>query len=56
MTSRQGAQAGACRDNVTAWLKYLANQSRHRRDHNDSLATYDLAWLWNEVGIPERRV
>jgi hypothetical protein len=56
MTPRQASQAAAGRDKVTAWLKYLENQSHHRRDHDDPLATYDLAWLWRELGIPERRV
>jgi hypothetical protein len=55
MTPRQAAQATAGRDNVMAWLKYLENQS-HNRGHDDPLATYDLTWLWSELGIPERRV
>jgi hypothetical protein len=54
--SAANRQAGACRDKVTVWLKYLENQSRHRRDHNDPLATCDFAWLLSEFGIPERRV
>jgi hypothetical protein len=56
MTPRQAAQATAGRDKVTAWLKYLENQAHHWRDRDDPLATYDLAWLWSELGIPERRV
>ena len=56
MTPRQAAQAAASRDKVTAWLKYLENQSHHRRDRDDPLTTYDITWLWNELGIPERRV
>jgi hypothetical protein len=56
MTPRQAAQAAANRDKVTAWLKYLENQSHNRRDHDDPLATYDVTWLWSELGIPERRV
>jgi hypothetical protein len=27
-----------------------------RRGHDDPHATYDLTWLWSELGIPERRV
>lgn len=56
MTPRQAARAAAGRDKVTVWLKYLENQAHHRRDHDDPLATYDLAWLWSELGLPERRV
>jgi hypothetical protein len=56
MTPRQAAQAVASRDKVTAWLKYLENQSHNRWNHNDPLATYDVTWLWSELGIPERRV
>jgi len=32
------------------------DQSHHQRDYDDTLATYDLAWLLSELGIPERRV
>jgi hypothetical protein len=56
MTPRQAALAVASRDKVTAWLKYLENQSHNRWNHNDPLATYDVTWLWSELGIPERRV
>jgi hypothetical protein len=56
MTPRQAAQATSSRDKVAEWLKYLENQAHHRRDHDDPLATYDTAWLWRELGIPERRV
>ena len=56
MTPRQAAQATAGRDKVTAWLKYLENRSHNQRGHDDPLATYDLTWLWSELGIPERRV
>jgi hypothetical protein len=56
MTPRQAAQEAASSDKVTAWLKYLENQSHNQRNHDDPLATYDVAWLWTELGIPERRV
>ena len=56
LTPRQAAQAAEGRDKVAEWLKYLENQAHHRRDHDDPLATYDTAWLWSELGIPERRV
>lgn len=56
MTPRQAAQATAGRDKVMAWLKYLENQSHNRQGHDDPLATYDLTWLWSELGIRERRV
>ncbi len=56
MTPRQAAQGAESRDKVTEWLKYLENQAHHRRDQDDPLATYDTAWLWRELGIPEQRV
>jgi hypothetical protein len=56
MTPRQAARAAASRDKVTSWLKYLENQSHNRRNRDDPLATYDLTWLWSELGIPEQRV
>jgi hypothetical protein len=56
MTPRQAVRAAASRDKVTSWLKYLENQSHNRRERDDPLATYDLTWLWSELGILERRV
>ena len=36
--------------------QYLENQSHRGRDLLDSLASYDLSWMWSELGIAERRV
>jgi hypothetical protein len=56
MTPREAARTAAGRARVATWLKYLENQSRKRRDPGDPLATYDVGWLWTELGVTELRV
>jgi hypothetical protein len=55
MTPRQAVGTAAGRAKVVTWLKYLENQSQKRPDPGDAIATYDLAWLWTELGIAELR-
>jgi hypothetical protein len=56
MTPREAARTAAGRARVATWLKYLENQSRKRHDPGDPLATYDVGWLWTELGVAELRV
>ena len=55
MTPREAAKTAAGRAKVVTWLKYLENQSRKRPDPGDPLATYDVGWLWTELGVTELR-
>jgi hypothetical protein len=32
-----------------------SNRSQERPDPGDAIATYDLAWLWTELGVAELR-
>jgi hypothetical protein len=45
-------QAG--RDQLAVWLKHLENLSG-RQLVDDPMATYDFAWMWQELGIEELR-
>jgi hypothetical protein len=42
------------RERVTEWLKYLEN-SETRRARVEGERPYDFAWMWQELGIAERR-
>lgn len=51
---RQAAKTGKGRDKVVAWLKMLENSSgRHEPD--DPIASYDFAWMWEELGVADHR-
>jgi uncharacterized protein (DUF2384 family) len=53
-TPRQAARTKAGRAKVVAWLKYLENGTA-QRDPDDPMATYDLSWLWAELGLADQR-
>jgi hypothetical protein len=53
-TPRQAARTKAGRVKVVAWLKYLENGAA-RRAPGDPMATYDLSWLWAELGSADER-
>jgi hypothetical protein len=56
MTPREAATTAAGRAKVAAWLKYLENQSRKRHEPGNPLASYDIGWLWIELGVTELRM
>jgi hypothetical protein len=43
------------RAKVVDWLKTLENHMAQMAGHNDEMATYDLSWLWTELGVDELR-
>jgi len=53
-TPRQAARTKARRVKVVAWLKYLENGAAQRAP-GDPMATYDLSWLWTELGLADER-
>jgi hypothetical protein len=55
LTPREAARTKAARDKVVTWLKYLENQGHHQRDTDDPLASYDIGWIWKELGVAEHR-
>jgi uncharacterized protein (DUF2384 family) len=54
-TPRQAVRTKAGRTKVVAWLKYLENSTAQRREPDDPMATYDLSWLWAELGLADER-
>jgi hypothetical protein len=54
-TPRQCARSKAGRDQLAVWLKHLENLSGRQLDPDDPMATYDFAWMWQELGIEELR-
>ena len=53
-TPRRAARTKAERLKVVAWLKYLENGAAQRAP-DDPMATYDLSWLWAELGLADQR-
>jgi hypothetical protein len=51
---RQAAKTAKGRDKVIAWLKMLENDSG-RQDPDDPMASYDFAWMWEELGLLAHR-
>lgn len=54
-TPRALARTKAGRPKVAEWLKYLENGSAKSRETGDPMATFDFAWMWQELGIAELR-
>jgi len=50
---RQLVATASGRDKVVGWLKYLENGMAAHRD--GPMAGYDLGWLWEELGLADRR-
>ncbi len=48
MTPREAAKSG--------WLKYIENHGARCVGRNDAMASYDIGWLWKELGVADRRV
>jgi hypothetical protein len=52
---RKAARTPAGREKLVIWLKFLENRSSSQIDPADPLATYDLGWLWRELGVENPR-
>jgi hypothetical protein len=55
VSPRTAAKTSKGRAKVVAWLKTLENHLVRLADHKDSMATYDVTWLWAELGIADLR-
>ena len=53
-TPRQAIRSKKGRDQVVAWLKYLENGAA-RQARDDPSAAYDFTWMWEELGVADRR-
>ena len=55
VSPRTAAKTKKGREKVVAWLKTLENHSARFADQNNSVATYDVTWLWTELGVSDLR-
>ena len=54
VTPRRAARTKKGREKLIAWLKYLENESgKHAAD--SPMAGYELAWMWEELGVADQR-
>jgi len=53
-TARQAVRSKKGREQVVAWLKYLENGAA-RQARDDPSAAYDFTWMWEELGLADRR-
>ncbi|MGH7829510.1 MAG: hypothetical protein ACREP8_04980, partial [Candidatus Binatia bacterium] len=53
-TPRQAVRGKKGKQKVVEWLKYLENQNA-RHGQKDIIGSYDFSWMWEELGIGERR-
>ena len=54
ISPRHAAKSKAGREKVIAWLKRLENQNAGC-DADDPMASYDAAWIWEELGVSSLR-
>jgi hypothetical protein len=50
---REALRTPEGREKVVAWLRFL--EKRERRDPEDEMASYDFSWMWEELGVLDRR-
>lgn len=55
VSPRAAARTAKGREKVAVWLKTLENHSANLADRNDPMATYDMTWLWTELGVSDLR-
>lgn len=51
---RAAAKTVKGREKVAAWLKSLENHAAHR-EPGDPMASYDIGWMWRELGVEALR-
>lgn len=57
VSPRQAARSPAGRQKVLDWLKYIENRT-HTASHRgggDPMVEYDFGWMWQELGVGDRR-
>ncbi|MGK9167356.1 hypothetical protein KXR53_13715 [Inquilinus limosus] len=51
MSPREAARTAEGKEKVVTWLRYLESH----RDSDDALVSYDFSWMWEELGVLDRR-
>ena len=54
ITPRQAAKTPGGRDKLAAWLKHLENHMA-QYDASNPMADFDVSWMWDELGVADRR-
>jgi hypothetical protein len=54
VSPRAAAETATGRQKLVDWLKYLENLNARHEAHSP-MATYDLSWMWDELGIAASR-
>jgi hypothetical protein len=54
ISPRNAVKGKAGREKVVAWLKMLENRMAHMPS-DDPMASYETRWLWEELGVVDRR-
>ena len=54
LSPRTASKSHKGRQNLEKWLKRLENQNA-RHESDNPMASYDTTWLWEELGIADRR-
>jgi hypothetical protein len=55
VSPRAVSRTSRSREILAVWLKHLENRSRHTKDRNDPMATYDFTWMWRELNVEHLR-
>ena len=54
VTPRKAVKTARGREKLVAWLKRLENQMA-QHESSEPMAGYDVAWLWEELGVADLR-
>jgi len=54
VTPRKAAKTAEGREKLVAWLKCLENQMA-QHESSEPMAGYDMAWLWEDLGVADLR-
>ena len=54
ISPKKASKSDKGRQKLEAWLKRLENQNA-RHESEDPMTSYDTTWLWNELGMTDRR-
>jgi hypothetical protein len=54
VSPRKAARSKKGREKLVAWLKLIEN-SNARQEAGSPMASYDMSWMWEELGIADLR-
>lgn len=54
LTPRRATRSAKGREKLVGWLKLLENHMA-QQDLNDPMGAYDVGWMWDELGVADRR-